>query len=124
MGLDRDPDAVRELFSAFGPVTVRRMFGGAGIYADGVMFALIVDDAIFLKADSATQDRFRAEGQGPFVYEGKGKPMTFSYWRLPDRLYDDPDELADWARAALALARHGKTAGGTTPKPGRRSSRR
>jgi DNA transformation protein and related proteins len=110
MGLDRDPEAVRELFSAFGPVSVRRMFGGAGIYADGLMFALIVDDAIFLKADADTRSAFIAEGQGPFVYDGKGKPVTMSYWRLPERLYDDPEELASWARIAVGVARRGKAA--------------
>jgi DNA transformation protein len=111
VGLETDPEAVRELFARFGPVSVRRMFGGAGIYADGIMFGLIVDGVIFLKANETNAAMFRAEGQGPFVYAGKGKPVTMSYWRIPERLYDDPDELADWARAALSVAR----AAGKTP---------
>jgi DNA transformation protein and related proteins len=100
-----DPEAVRELFASFGPVTVRRMFGGAGIYADGTMFALIADGVIYLKADERTVPAFVAEGLQQFTYQaGSGKRAVMSYWRMPDRLYDDSDELAEWARAALAAA--------------------
>jgi DNA transformation protein len=96
---------IAELFGSFGPVNVRRMFGGASIYADGVMFALSYDGLVYLKADAATAPSFEREGSGPFVFTGKnGKRATMSYWRLPDRLYDDPDELATWAKAALATA--------------------
>lgn len=81
------------------------MFGGAGIYADGVMFALLAAGEIYLKADAATQSAFEAEGMTPFAYEtGRSKRAVMSYWRLPARLYDDPDELARWARDALAVA--------------------
>jgi DNA transformation protein len=99
-----DPVELRELFAAFGPVTVRHMFGGSGIYADGVMFALVSDGDIYLKADDATIPTLLAEGSKPFVYSAKGKGVTLSYWRLPDRLLDDPDEFARFARAALASA--------------------
>jgi DNA transformation protein len=100
-----DPEHIRELFSAFGPVTVRRMFGGAGIYAEGVMFALVADDAIFLKADTATIPAFEREGLPPFAYETRsGRRAVMSYWRMPDRLYDDTEELARWAKDALAVA--------------------
>jgi DNA transformation protein len=101
-----DPDHIRDLFVAFGPVQVRRMFGGAGLYADGVMFGLVSDGLIHLKADAATVSRFEAEGCGPFEYGTRnGRRAIISYWRLPDRLYDDPDALAQWARQALAAAR-------------------
>ena len=103
-----DPDHIAELFSAFGRVAVRNMFGGAGIYADGVMFGLIVDDVIYLKADADTFVAFEREGCGPFTYDTKrGERALKSYWRMPDRLNDDPDELAEWAKAALAAARRG-----------------
>jgi DNA transformation protein and related proteins len=99
------PDDIRELFSAFGPVEVRRMFGGAGIYARGRMFALIADGVIYLKADADTEPAFVGEGLEPFSYAAKnGKRAVMSYQRMPDRLYDDPDELAVWARDALAAA--------------------
>ncbi len=106
-----DPETIQELFVGFGAVQVRRMFGGAGIYADGVMFGLVSDGQVFLKADAATIPAFEREGCAPFEYGTKtGKRAVMSYWRLPDRLYDDPDELAQWARAALSAARKGAAA--------------
>ena len=108
-----DPNHLVELFAAFGRVSVRRMFSGFGIYADGIMFALAARDVVYLKADDTSSAAFAREGQGPFTYQAKGsKRVIMSYWRLPDRLYDDPDELAEWARVALAVARRAKE-----PKP-------
>lgn len=99
------PDDIVELFSVFGPVTVRRMFGGAGIYADGTMFALIADGVIYLKAGAGNVAMFEREGQPPFTYSRRqGERAVMSYRRMPDRLYDDPDELAVWARGALVAA--------------------
>ena len=89
----------------FGPVSVRRMFGGAGIYADGTMFALVARGVIYLKADEVNTPAFERENLPPFTYETKGgKRGVMSYRRMPDRLYDDPEELAAWAREALAAA--------------------
>jgi DNA transformation protein len=114
-----DSEAIIDLFAAFGRVSVRRMFGGFGIYADGLMFALAADDLIYLKADDESAADFRQEGVGPFTYATKhGRHTSLSYWRLPDRLYDDPDELAAWARTALAVARRARE-----PKAVRRSAR-
>ena len=102
-----DADYIRELFSEFGTVHVRRMFGGAGIYAGDVMFGLISDELIYLKADEATVAGFKRENCAPFQYTTKnGKRTVMSYWRLPDRLYDDPAELAQWAKLALGIARN------------------
>jgi DNA transformation protein and related proteins len=99
-------DDIQELFSAFGVVAVRRMFGGAGIYADGTMFGLVADGVIYLKADERNAPAFEREDLPPFTYETKdGKRGVMSYRRMPERLYDDPDELAIWARDALAAAR-------------------
>jgi DNA transformation protein and related proteins len=100
-----DAEFIRDLFSSFRPVTVRRMFGGAGIYADGTMFALIAGDVIYLKAGAANEADFEREGLPPFRYEAaNGKRAVMSYRRMPERLYDDPDELAQWAARALAVA--------------------
>jgi len=100
------PDDIRELFSGFGPVTVRRMFSGAGIYFDGIMFALLADGVIYLKADEQNAARFDRERLDPFSYATKsGKRSVMSYRRMPDRLYDDPEELSAWAGDALAAAR-------------------
>src|SRR5215471_3574124 len=99
------PDDIRELFRAFGAVDVRRMFSSAGIYADETMFAIVHDGMIYLKVDAASAPAFDREGLPPFTYRRKGKRAALtSYRRMPDRLYDDPEELARWARAAVAAA--------------------
>jgi len=110
-----DPEFIRELFTPFGPVTVKRMFGGAGIWSDGLMFGLVFDGTIFLKVDETSIPDFEREGSKPFVYtRAKSKARvgraSLSYWRLPERLYDDPEELATWADRALAIAQHKKLA--------------
>jgi DNA transformation protein len=103
------PDDIRELFGVFGPVEVRRLFGGAGIYADGVMLGLVHDGVIHLKADEHNAAAFDREKLPPFSYKTKdGEHQLTSYRRIPDRLYDDPEELAMWARDALAVARRRK----------------
>lgn len=99
-------ELLKDVLAGLGPVTMRRMFGGAGVYADGVMFGLVEDDALYLKADETTRRAFEDEGQGPFVYAGATGPVTvMSLWRTPERLYDDPDEMVAWARRALGVAR-------------------
>jgi DNA transformation protein len=101
---------VQDLLSEFGPVSIRNMFSGAGIYADGVMFAILVDDTLYLKADELSARAFAAEGKGPFTYRPKGRsPVAMSYWEVPERLLDDPTELLAWARRAHAVALAAKT---------------
>ena len=100
-----DAETIGELFSEFGPVSVRRMFGGAGIFVDGLMIGLVSDGVIYLKTDVETYLAFAREGQAPFTYPTKNGTHTLtSYWRMPDRLYDDTQELARWARAAHGVA--------------------
>ena len=103
---------VEELFAPLGRVKVRRMFGGAGIFAplaDGdVMFGLIAREQIYLKVDAINRPDFDAEGLEPFMYGREGKPpIEMSYCAMPERLYDDPDELVVWARKALDAAMRG-----------------
>src|ERR1700730_14615625 len=100
-----DRDFLIELFANFGPVTVRPMFSGFGISVDGTNFALALRGGLYLRADDQTIPRFEAEGSKPFQYQTKAKTVTVaSYWHLPERLYDDPEELAGWTKAALAAA--------------------
>lgn len=100
-----DADRISDLFAVFGPVTVKRMFSGAGIYHRGTIFALCIDDVIYLKADGQSIPAFEREGLGPFTYTAKNRGrVATSYWRIPDRLYDDPDELAQWTSAAFKAA--------------------
>jgi DNA transformation protein len=102
-----DRDFLIELFSDFGPVTLRRMFSGYGISVDGTNFALALRAGLYLRADEATIPQFEAERSKPFQYQQRstGKVVTVnSYWELPARLFDDSEELAGWARSALAAA--------------------
>jgi DNA transformation protein and related proteins len=100
-----DRDFLIDLFSGFGPVTIRRMFSGFGISADGTNFALALRGGLYLRADEQTIPRFEAEGATPFQYQTRAKTVTVnSYWQLPERLYDDPEDLTEWARASLAAA--------------------
>ena len=107
-----DQDAIAELFSAYGPVSLKRMFSGFGLYSEGVCFCLVLRGGEFyFKADETNIPRFEAEGCKPFSYSQRrsGKVVTVnSFWRLPDRLYDDADELADWTRQAVAVAHRGQ----------------
>jgi len=108
-----DADFLRDLFSQFRPVTVRRMFSGAGISADGVTFALYLRGALYLKGDETTAADFAREGCSPFSYtrSGSGRTVTVtSYWKMPERLYDDSEELAVWAARAFAVAQRAKAA--------------
>ncbi|MGY4359929.1 DNA transformation protein [Bradyrhizobium sp. i1.7.7] len=98
-----------DLFADFGPVTIRKMFSGYGISADGINFALALRAGLFFRADEVTIPDFEAEGSKPFQYSTRAKTVLVnSYWELPARLFDDSEELAQWARAALAAAQRAK----------------
>src|SRR5260370_33652669 len=92
-----------DLFADFGSVSIRKMFSGYGISADGTNFALALRAGLYFRADDQTIPQFEAEGSRPFQYQTRAKTVTVnSYWQLPARLFDDSEELAQWARAALA----------------------
>jgi DNA transformation protein and related proteins len=126
-----DLDFIHDLFAQFRPVTVKRMFSGAGLFCDGVMFGLIVRGVIHLKADETTVPDFEREGSAPFTYargktSGRITRHALPYWRLPERLYDDPDELAVWAAKAFAIAQRKRSAksGSRKRKPTKSSADR
>ncbi|MFN4355631.1 TfoX/Sxy family protein [Parvibaculum sp.] len=94
-----------EQLEPLGPVRIRNMFGGAGVYFDDLMFGLIAGETLFFKVDDRNRADYEAEQMGPFVYEPpSGKSVAMSYYELPERLYDDADELVAWARKALDAA--------------------
>jgi DNA transformation protein len=100
-----DRDFLIDLFADFGPVTIRRMFSGFGISADGTNFAMALRSGLYFRADEQSIPQYEAEGSKPFSYQTRAKTVTVnSYWELPARLFDDSGELAEWARAALAAA--------------------
>ncbi|QDP25949.1 TfoX/Sxy family protein [Bradyrhizobium cosmicum] len=104
-----DREFLIDLFADFGPVTIRKMFSGYGISADGINFALALRAGLFFRADAATIPDYEAEGSRPFQYSTRAKTVTVnSYWELPARLFDDSEDLVRWARAALAAAQRAK----------------
>lgn len=97
-------DYAVELLGTVGHVAARRMFGGYGLYCDGVMFALIADDVLYLKADDASRPEFERAGSEPFVYDARGRRTTMAYWRAPDEAMESRELAAPWARSAYAAA--------------------
>lgn len=86
------------------PVTARAMFGGVGIYSDGLFFALMDDDLLYLKTDDTNRPDFEAAGKGPFRPYGEDS-QAMGYHELPGELLESPDELRPWVEKALAVAR-------------------
>jgi DNA transformation protein and related proteins len=109
-----DQDAIAEMFSAYGPIQLKRMFSGFGLYSEGVCFCLVLRGGEFyFKVDETSAPRFEAEGCKAFSYSQRrsGKVVTVnSFWQMPERLYDDPDELADWTRQAVVVAHRAQLA--------------
>lgn len=98
-----------DVFSEVPELSIRRMFGGLGIFADKTMFALVADGDLYLKVDDETLDVFEAAGCLPFVYTGKNKPIQMSYWTVPEEFYDDIDERREWTDRAIGAAMRAKT---------------
>lgn len=97
-------DYLHDLFSAFAPVTTRSMFGGHGVYRDGLILAIVIDEVLYLKVDDATRADFEAEGCAPFLYEARGKRIPMSYWSVPEFALDSPQEFRPWAQRAWEAA--------------------
>ena len=106
MAYDTDfGDWVREHLAALGPLEIKRMFGGAAVYANGLIFALLDDGVIWLKADEMNVPLLEQAGARQFTFPTKdGKEMTMAYWSLPESALDDPDEAVNWARQSMDAA--------------------
>lgn len=98
--LDHLRDLCAQAAADLGPVSTRAMFGGHGLYCDGRIVGVVIDDALYLKADASTQARFAAAGGAPFVYRGQARPITMSYWSLPDDALESAESLRPWLRLA------------------------
>ena len=106
---DEFADFVVDQLSGWGEVSVRRMFGGAGLYCEGVMFGLVADDVAYLKVDDSNRKDFVKAGSSPFnPYPDKVKTTVMSYYEIPADVLEDRDELARWAERSLAIARKKK----------------
>jgi DNA transformation protein and related proteins len=111
MAAKADPDRFDDLFAPFGKILVRRMFGAEGLFRDGLMFGIVYEEKLYFKTSEESRQAFIAEGAGPLFYKFKNaEGILTSYYELPDRLYDDPEELAEWARGAFAVALQSPTA--------------
>jgi DNA transformation protein len=102
---DSFADFLREQLAPLGHVTMRRMFGKSGVFCDGVMLGMVSDNTLYFRVDDDNRAAFKeAESFPPLNYEKKGCTIDLAFWRAPERLFDEPDELVAWARAALAAA--------------------
>jgi DNA transformation protein and related proteins len=104
-----------ELLAPLGAVRAKRMFGGHGLYIDELFVAIIAFERLYLKVDAQTQPAFHAAGCEPFVYDGKDKPITMSYWTVPAEALESPHLMAPWARQAIAAALRARAAKPSAP---------
>ena len=117
---DSFAEFMREQLSPLGRVTMRRMFGKTGVFCNGLMFGMVTNDTLYFRVDDQNRAVFKeAEADPPLNYEKRGRTIDLSFWRAPERLLDEPDELVAWARAALSAAR--RVAAKRAPVPRRRS---
>lgn len=97
-----------EVFEEFGEINSRKMFGGYGIYHDGLMFGLVADDELYLKADKVSLGFFEERGLEPFKYIKNNKAMKMSYYLAPEEIYDERDAAKEWADRAYEAAQRSK----------------
>ena len=97
-------DYILELMESFCVVSARRMFGGYGVYREGLMFGLISDDILYLKVDSQNRQNFENAGMQAFKYDKKGKQVSLSYFQAPEEALDNSDEMSSWASSAYDAA--------------------
>jgi len=97
-------DYLHEVFDAFGPIRTRRMFGGWGIYHDGLMFGLYAAGRLYLKTDAHNVAQFESAGSEPFTYTQRGKPVKLSYWSAPEVVLDEREQAVFWGRSAFEAA--------------------
>jgi DNA transformation protein len=102
---DSFAEFLREQLDPLGGITMRRMFGKTGVFCDGVMFGMVTENTLYLRVDDESKETFKeAEAYPPLNYEKGGGTIDLSFWRTPERLFDEPEEFVAWARAALAAA--------------------
>ncbi|HEX4180316.1 MAG TPA: TfoX/Sxy family protein [Caulobacteraceae bacterium] len=107
-----DDIEIDEIFSGLGPVAIKRLFGGKGIYFDGLIIGIVMRGELLLKADAETAPRFEAAGSAQWAYDGRrGKRVHMPYWSIPAEAFDDPDAMARWVKLAYQAARTGAADG-------------
>jgi DNA transformation protein len=120
---DSFAEFLREQLAPLGPIATRRMFGKTGLFCDRLMFGMVADNMLYLRVDAGNQAAFQeAASAPPLTYKKRGSTIDLAFWRAPERLFDEPDELVAWARLALAAAR--RVAAKRGPAAPRRKRRR
>ena len=95
---------ITDLMQTIGPVTAKRMFGGHGIFLEGLMFGIVVDDVLYFKADRDTKNLYSKRGLEAFKYCKQGKEITLSYYQAPEEVFDNIDDMKFWANMAYDTA--------------------
>lgn len=117
---------LREQLAPLGHITLRRMFGKSGVFCDGVMLGMVTENTLYFRVDEENRATFKeAESAPPLNYRKRGTTIDLSFWRVPERLFDEPDEFVTWARVALAAARRvaAKRQPSAPSKPSKKSLR-
>jgi len=104
-----DPERFADLFHAFGPIALRRFFGGEGLFSGDVMIGFVSDERIYFKTNEETRRAYLAEKAKPFSFDKRGETIVTGYYAIPERLYDEPEELARWAKRAFDVAVQSET---------------
>ncbi|MBR0932164.1 TfoX/Sxy family protein [Bradyrhizobium jicamae] len=119
---DSFAEFLREQLASLGRITMRRMFGKTGVFCDGVMLGMVTDNTFYVRVDEQNREIFKeAASSPPLNYAKQGHTIDLAFWRMPERLYDEPDEFAAWAQAALAAAHRVAASRGRPPAHKRRS---
>jgi DNA transformation protein and related proteins len=119
---DSFADFLREQLAPLGHITLRRMFGKTGVFCNGLMLGMVTDNTLYVRVDDHNRGTFKeAQSSPPLNYQKQGRAIDLAFWRAPERLFDEPEELVRWGQAALAAARRvaamrGRTAASRTPK--------
>lgn len=104
MSTNQFADSLHDVFSGFGPIHLKRMFGGYGVFYQGKMFALVVSDQLYIKVDAEIKQALEERGYSSFTYVRQGKTIALSYMEAPEEMFEDPDEATEWAQRAYAAA--------------------
>jgi len=108
--VDEFVNYLHEVFRELGPIDTRRMFGGHGVYHQGLMFGLVADGVLYLKADAEIANKYSDRGLEQFEYVKSGKPMKMSFFMAPEEIYEDPSAAREWGTLSYAAATRSKTA--------------
>jgi DNA transformation protein len=114
-------DHLADLLSPLGKIESKRVFGLQGLKAGGTLLGFIIDERLYLRTDEESRKAYLAEGAVPFAFDKRGEQIVTSYYSVPDRLYDDPETLLEWARRARAAADEAPSAKKRRQKDDRKS---